>query len=213
MAPTSDRARGDHPGSLALWLPVPEAKFVPGAVGAAVIVRDAVPADAPAIAAIGKVAVPKTHKDIIADELVMEAIVTQSYALDPLRACVIRCAMADDAHFLVAERKGRLVGFLHYDCEAVEPELHRIYIEPALKRQGIGSALLRELHRRLPSRSSYVLMVVAANRPAVSFYERHGFVEAAQVDGVAYMHEQMGVDFPPGTAPVPALILRFTKGG
>jgi len=139
--------------------------------------------------------------------------VTQSYALDALRACVTRCGMADDAHFLVAEREGRLVGFLHYDCGATEPELHRIYVEPALKRQGIGSALLRELHRRLPPRSSYVLMVVAANRAAVSFYERHGFVEAERVDGVAYMHEQMGVDFPPGTTPVPALILRFTKAG
>jgi hypothetical protein len=32
-------------------------------------------------------------------------------------------------------------------------------------------------------------------------------------DGTAYMHERVGVDFPPGTAPVPALVLRFTKAG
>src|SRR5438105_14059205 len=134
-----------------------------------ITIRDAGPADAPDIAAIGKVAVTKTYKDIIADASVMEAIVTQSYALDALRACVTRCAMADDAHFLVAEREGRLVGFLHYDREATEPELHRIYVEPTLKRQGIGSALLRELHRRLPPRSSYLLQVRAANRAAGSF--------------------------------------------
>jgi hypothetical protein len=54
-------------------------------------------------------------------------------------------------------------------------------------------------------------MVVAANRPAVAFYERHGFVEAARVDGAAYMYEQMGVEFAPGTPRVPALILGFTK--
>jgi hypothetical protein len=54
-------------------------------------------------------------------------------------------------------------------------------------------------------------MVVAANRPAVAFYERHGLVEAACVDGVAYMHEQMAVEFAGGASPVPALTFRFTK--
>lgn len=175
------------------------------------IVRDAVSADASAIAAIGTVAVPETYKDLIGGESVLSAIVEQSYALDALRECITRCACTEEAHFLVAEHAGRVVGFLHYDCEGPEPELHRIYIEPTLKRRGIGGALLGELHRRLHPRTSYVLMVVAANRAAVSFYEYHGFIEAARVDGVAYMHEHMGVEFASKTPPVPALILRFTK--
>jgi len=187
-------------------VPDPEAKFM--AQGATA--RDAVAADAAAVAAIGKVAVPDTYRELIEDSSVLEAIVEQSYALDALRGCIARCARTDDAHFLVAERSGRVVGFLHYDSEGAEPELHRIYVDPALKRHGIGTILLRELHRRLPPRTSYVLMVVEANRPAVAFYERHGFVEAARVDGVAYMHEQMGVEFDPGAAHVPALVLRFT---
>jgi ribosomal protein S18 acetylase RimI-like enzyme len=174
-------------------------------------VRDAVPADASPVAAIGKAAVPRTYQDIISDAAVLDAIVEQSYALEALRDCIARCAREKDAHFLVAERGGRIIGFLHYDCEGPEPELHRIYVDPAQKRQGIGTALVRELHRRLGPRTSYILMVVAANRPAVSFYERHGFVESARVDGVAYMHERMGVEFAPGTPQVPALILRFTK--
>jgi len=102
---------------------------------------------------------------------------------------------------------------LPHDCEGPEPELHRMYVEPALKRRGLGSALLGELHRRLPPGASYILMVVAANRSAVCFYERHGLVEAAQVDGVTSMHERMGVDFRPGAPAVPALVLRFTKPG
>jgi ribosomal protein S18 acetylase RimI-like enzyme len=175
------------------------------------IVRDARPADAPGIAAIGRVAVPRTYAGLIGDQSVMSAIVEQSYAIDALRDCVAHCARAEDAHFLVAEQAGRIVGFLHYDCEGPEPELHRIYVDPARKRQGIGSALLVELHRRLPPGTSYILMVVAGNRAAVSFYEHHGLVEAARVDGVAYMHEHMGVEFAPGTPEVPALVLRFTK--
>ena len=54
-------------------------------------------------------------------------------------------------------------------------------------------------------------MVVAANRPAVCFYEKHGLAEAARIDGVAYMREHMGVEFGPGAPEVPALLLRFTN--
>jgi ribosomal protein S18 acetylase RimI-like enzyme len=186
--------------------------FMPPTTVLDTIVRDALPADAPGIAAIGTVAVPATYKDLIGDRSILSAIVQQSYALDALTTCVVRCATNEDAHFLVAERAGRIVGFLHYDCEGPEPELHRIYVEPTLKRGGIGRALLQELHARLDPGASYVLMVVAANRGAVDFYEQHGFAEEERVDGVTYMHERMGVDFPPDTRAVPALLLRFTKG-
>jgi ribosomal protein S18 acetylase RimI-like enzyme len=175
------------------------------------VVRDAAASDAAAVAGIGRAAVPETYKDLIEDASVLEAIVEQSYSLDALVTCIGRCRRTADAHFLVAEQDGEILGFLHYDREGIEPELHRIYVEPALKGQGIGSALVGELHRRLPRGSSYVLMVVAANRRAVSFYERHGLVEAARVDGVAYMRERMGVEFDAGTGRVPALVLRFTK--
>jgi|SRR5581483_1452919 len=180
-------------------------------MAAEIVVRDAAPGDASGVSAIARVAVPQTYEGLISDRSVLDAIVEQSYALEPLRVSIDRCSRGEDAHFLVAEAGGPMVGFLHYDCEGPEPELHRIYVDPAHKRRGIGSALLHELHRRLPPRSSYILMVVAANRAAVSFYERHGFVEAARVDGVAYMRDHMGVEFAPGTPRVPALILRFAK--
>ncbi len=201
-SPTDERFR---------WALDPETRFVPDASARALFVRDADPADAEAIAEIGRVAVPETYKDIIRDASVMEAIVAQSYGVAALRECIARCAQDKDAHFLVAERAGRILGYLHYDCDGPVPELHRIYVDPTRKRQGIGSALLRELHARLDPGASYVLMVIAANRPAVSFYEHHGLVEAERVDGVTYMHEHMGVEFAPGTPEVPALILRFTK--
>jgi ribosomal protein S18 acetylase RimI-like enzyme len=173
-------------------------------------VRDADPADAARIADIGKAAVPETYRDIV-DPLVLRNIVEQSYSTKALRACIARCRDAQDAHFIVAEMNDRVVGFLHYDCEGANPELHRIYIEPALKRRGIGSALLLELHERLAAGSTYILMVVAANSPAVSFYRRHGFLEEAKVDGPKYMSEHMGVTFPSATRPAPALVLRYTK--
>lgn len=166
-----------------------------------VLVRDAAPADAAAIAELGRRAVPPTYEGLISDPSVVTAIVAQSYSTAALRHSIERDI------FLVAESRGAIVGFLHYGDE----ELHRIYVAPERKRQGIGTALLDELHRRLPSGASYVLMVVAANRGAVAFYRRHGLIEASRVDGVAHMRERMGVAFPPNAAVVPALILRFDR--
>jgi ribosomal protein S18 acetylase RimI-like enzyme len=174
------------------------------------LVRDADPADAAGVAAIGFAAVPETYREIV-DPVVLRNVVEQSYSIDALRTCVTRCRDAGDAHFIVAELDHRVVGFLHYDCEGSDPELHRIYIDAALKRKGIGSALLRELHQRLAPGATYILMVIAANLPAVTFYQRHGFIEDAKVDGPTYMSEHMGVSFPAGTRPAPALVLRFTK--
>lgn len=173
-------------------------------------IRDADPSDAAGVAAIGLAAVPETYRDIV-DPVVLRNIVEQSYSIGALRACIARCRDARDAHFIVGELNGGVAGFLHYDCEGPDPELHRIYIEPALKREGIGSALMRDLHQRLAPGASYILMVIAANLPAVAFYRRHGFTEEAKVDGPTYMSEHMGVSFPAGTRSAPALVMRFTK--
>lgn len=181
-----------------------------GARGRLATVREARAADAAGVAAIGGIALPETFRDLC-DPVVIRNIVEQSYSLQALRDCITACRRAKDAHFLVAEREGRVVGFLHYDCEGDEPELHRIYIEPALKRYGIGSSLMDELHRCLAPGATYILMVIAGNLPAVAFYQRHGFVEQAKVDGPTYMSKHMGVRFPPGTPPAPAFVLRFTK--
>jgi GNAT superfamily N-acetyltransferase len=181
-----------------------------GATAVSVRVRDGVPADAAAVASIGKAAIPETFRGIV-DPVVLSNIVEQSYANEALQACIVRCRAAADSHFIVAEMDGRVVGFLHYDCEGPEPELHRIYLEPGLKRKGIGSALLNELHERLAPGASYILMVIAANVPAVTFYQRHGLVVEARVDGPTYMSEHMGVIYPTRPRPAPAFVMRFTK--
>ena len=173
-------------------------------------VRDAVPADAAGVASIGKAAIPETFRGIV-DPVVLSNIVEQSYAIGALQGCIARCQAASDAHFIVAEMDGRVVGFLHYDSEGSEPELHRIYLEPGLKRRGIGSAVLRELHERLSPGASYILMVIAANVPAVTFYQRHGLVEDRRVDGPTYMSEHMGVIYPTRPRPAPAFVMRFNK--
>ncbi len=180
------------------------------AKAAQTVVRGAVAADAAAIAAIGRVAFPALHRNVL-DESMIELVVAETYSVESLRACIDRCARSGGAHFLVAEQAGALVGYLHYDSFGSEPELHRIYVDPEHKRAGIGSALLREHHARLPAGDSYILMVFAANEAAIEFYRRHGLKEQARVDAVEFHREHAGVDFPPDTPVLTALVLRFTS--
>src|SRR5262249_35001699 len=140
-----------------------------------ITIRTAEVGDAPGIAAIGRVAFRAVHDAVIGPESAV-SIVEQTYSIEPLTACITFCAGAVDAHFLVADDDGQVAGYLHYDCEGPEPELHRIYVDPDRKRGGIGSALLHELNARLEPGSSYVLLVAEENIAARAFYERQAFV-------------------------------------
>ncbi len=151
--------------------------------GATLVVRTAVVADAPSVAAIGRVAFPVVHNDV-----------------------VTRCTAAIDAEFLVAEQDGDVIGYLHYDSEGPEPELHRIYVDPGRKRGGVGSALMRELHARLPPGRQYVLFVAEANTDAQAFYQRHGLVVERKVEGGSHLAIGTKVDVPP---PAPAFLMRY----
>ena len=173
------------------------------------VVRAATVTDASAIAAIGTVGFPAVHNDIVGVTF-SAVVVEQTYSISALTECITRCANDDDAAFLVAEDNGEVVGYLHYDCDGAEPELHRIYIDLERKRAGIGSALMRALHARLRAGSTYVLLVAEQNTAARAFYERHGLIVERRVDGPSHYTEAMSLDVvPPKVAD--ALLMRFTK--
>jgi ribosomal protein S18 acetylase RimI-like enzyme len=174
------------------------------------VVRTATVADAPAIAAIGTVGFPAVHNDIVGPTFAA-AVVEQTYSIAALRECISPCGKDHDAEFLVADDGGEVLGYLHYDCDGAEPELHRIYVDLERKRAGIGSALMRELHARLRPGSSYVLLVAEANTDARAFYERHDLIVERRLDGPSHYRSAMSldVDSPPQVAD--ALLMRFTK--
>ena len=174
-------------------------------------IRTAEVGDAPAIAAIGRVAFRAVHDAVIGPEAAA-SVVELTYSIEALTACITLCAGAEDAHFLVADEGDRVIGYLHYDCEGPQAELHRIYVDPDRKRAGIGSALLRELNTRLKPGTSYVLLVAEQNTGARAFYERHGFLLRAKVIGQEYHAEAMGIDLDPAPEGYDdsALLLDFT---
>ena len=103
-----------------------------------------------------------------------------------------------------------MVGYPHYDSEGVEPELHRIYVDPGQKRGGVGSALMRELHARLPPGGQYILLVVEANEDAQAFYERHGLVIESRVDGPSYYSEAKAIESDVSPRAAAAFLMRYT---
>ena len=180
--------------------------------GAPVVVRTALESDAPSIAAIGRVAFPAVHNDVVGTEFAA-AVVEQTYSVAALTNCIRHCAGAHDAEFLVAERDGAVLGYLHYDSEGVEPELHRIYVDPGQKRGGVGSALMREFHARLPPSRQYILLVAEANTDARAFYERHGLVIERRVDGNSHYSNTMAIETDEAPPSAAGILMRYPATG
>ena len=59
--------------------------------------------------------------------------------------------------------------------------LDHLYVEPAARGQGIGSALLAEARGRLAG--DLQLWAFARNLPALAFYAHHGAIELERTDG------------------------------
>jgi ribosomal protein S18 acetylase RimI-like enzyme len=157
-------------------------------------------------AALGSAAFRETHAELLEDAVV-EAIVSQIYSEESICRSIRACRDGSSAYFLVAHRGASLVGFLEYDELGDEPELHRLYVHPDQKGSGIGTALLRALHERLPLDVRYRVTVSAKNMPALRFYERHGFHETGRATQ-HYPGVELPADAQPGAvvfldAPVP----------
>ncbi len=84
--------------------------------------------------------------------------------------------------WLVALDGGRVAGYIGSQAVGDEADVMNVAVDPAHRRQGIASALLRELIGRLSARGvrSLSLEVRASNGAAAALYEREGFWEAGR---------------------------------
>lgn len=99
-----------------------------------------------------------------------------------IRETVVQRIVAD--HLLVARREGSVVGFVMVTVERgryeqdVSPGLvENLYVEPAARREGIGSALLQAAEDRLVADGATVVQLeaMAKNEGARQFYAAHGY--------------------------------------
>ncbi len=94
----------------------------------------------------------------------------------------------DYAHLWVAEKEGRLVGYICFWLVADEAHLVNIAVHPSFRRKGVGEFLLKMFLRfaaRKGARRAF-LEVRASNRVARHLYEKFGFKK----DGVRRSYYQ-----------------------
>lgn len=175
---------------------------------AAVRVRDALPADAAAIARVAREVWPATYAGLL-DDAFIELVLTRTYEATALSGTIAAAGEDPGSHFLVAEDREEIVGYLHYGPGAGGPELHRLYVLPARTREGTGAALLAELNRRLAPGTAYVALVHAGNDGALRFYAREGFSRAGRVDGRSAFLERYGLGGEPCGGPGCDVIVRY----
>lgn len=79
-----------------------------------------------------------------------------------------------EALALVAEEEG-IIGFILALREGEELHIHDLAVVPEHRRQGVGSALLKELLAAAAGTRRVRLEVRASNHAAQAFYTKHGF--------------------------------------
>lgn len=83
----------------------------------------------------------------------------------------------EDILFLVAYENDELLGYVGVYCTADEGEITNVAVAKAVRRRGIGRALLEHLIQMLAQQHIYrlVLEVRVSNAPAIGLYEQLRF--------------------------------------
>jgi L-amino acid N-acyltransferase YncA len=141
------------------------------------LIRDAAPADLPAILAITNEAVTNS---------------TAVWSLTPVtlaqRTAWFEDRTARGFPVLVAERDGAVAGFASYgDFRPWEGYLHTvehsIYVDPSAQGAGIGKALLAALlaHAQAAGKHTMIGGIEAGNAASLALHAKVGFVEAGRL--------------------------------
>jgi ribosomal protein S18 acetylase RimI-like enzyme len=157
--------------------------------------RSAAPADAEALGQAHVSAWREAYPGLVPDAVLA--------ALDPLeRAAMWRQALAQGAAVHLAERDGRIVGFISCGAQRdtslpCQGEILAIYVLQAAQRQGVGRALMgfaaRDLLRR--GHGSALLWVMEGNTAARQFYRELNGREIARREQAREGHSATGIAY------------------
>jgi len=89
----------------------------------------------------------------------------------------------------VAEDEGQVVGLLALDGDFVS----QLYLDPAHRRQGIGTQLLDLAKLERPA--GLQLWTFQVNTAAQAFYRHHGFIEVERTDGAGNQEREPDIRF------------------
>lgn len=149
------------------------------------IVRDATPADVPAIAAL------------YADE-VREHVNTYEYDVpdDAEMAQRLRSVVDAGYPYLVAELDGRFAGYAYASSYRARIGYRKtvensVYVVPGLKGRGIGAALMQALIDACEARGYRQMIAVIGeptNTASIRLHEKFGFTLVGIFRGIAWKH-------------------------
>lgn len=81
---------------------------------------------------------------------------------------------------LVAERRGRILGFLYATLEETSARIVFLAVLPEYRRRGIGTALHRELKAHIRREVAFVGMYALVDSPVIPFLEKIGYIPGKQ---------------------------------
>ena len=81
---------------------------------------------------------------------------------------------------LVAERRGRILGFLYATLEETSARIVFLAVLPEYRRRGIGTALHQELKAHIPREVVFMGVYALLNSPAIPFFEKIGYLPGKQ---------------------------------
>ncbi len=93
--------------------------------------------------------------------------------------------------FLVFQQAGRIIGALSFDRSTDPVAITRLVVRPTHLRQGVATALLAELERRLAPTTRISVSTAQANTPAVCLYQRLGYLPTGaspSPEGIPLLH-------------------------
>jgi phosphinothricin acetyltransferase len=167
------RRVGGSAGATVRRVITPSATARPDPTGEDLVVRDATPADLPAVAAI------YTHFVLRTTTTFNTEVRTPRQWLERYESGVV----SGPYDLLVAERGGQVSGYVETQAFRPKPAYHRsielsIYVAPDRARTGAGGALYGALFERLRDSEFHRAYSVIAlpNADSVRFHERWGFV-------------------------------------
>ena len=93
--------------------------------------------------------------------------------------------------YYVAEYEGRVVGFTRYDDKLrqynkqnIGGEIYALYVNPNMKRMGIGRALVNKVREEFKEKGikNFIIWCLKDNEPSKDFYRKIGGIEFGEKD-------------------------------
>ena len=98
-----------------------------------------------------------------------------SYSLDTINSML----GAETSYTLVAEDKGRVIGYINFNIAVDEAELIKVVIDVNYRRQGLAGSLISNAIETLKEQGVKIIFleVRVDNTPAKNLYEKYGFIK------------------------------------